>query len=145
VFTSEDYDWRELIYQMALDYYKYNFLDDFELRVAAANPDRQIGYPNGRTGYEQYYIDMQGFWRQLYNPYLEEEIESKQVAQSTLSDTIDNLTTTVYGIPNPNTGIPSGGLREYLSKMINSETVEAITSVIGEMYDKFPDYIFKDD
>jgi hypothetical protein len=31
-------DWREIIYQMALDYYKYNFLDDFELRVAAANP-----------------------------------------------------------------------------------------------------------
>jgi hypothetical protein len=50
---------------MAIDYYKYNFLDDFELRVAAANP---IDYPSGRTGYEQYYIDMQGFWRELYNP-----------------------------------------------------------------------------
>jgi hypothetical protein len=25
-------------------------------------------YPNGYTGYEQYYIDLEGFWRQLYNP-----------------------------------------------------------------------------
>jgi hypothetical protein len=40
---------------MALDYYKYNFLDDFELKVAAANPDL---YPTGRTGYEQYYRDL---------------------------------------------------------------------------------------
>jgi hypothetical protein len=26
--------------------------------------------PTGRTGYEQYYTDLQGFWRQLYNPTL---------------------------------------------------------------------------
>jgi hypothetical protein len=45
---------------MAQDYYRYNFLDDFELKVAEANP---IDYPSGRTGYEQYYIDLQGFWR----------------------------------------------------------------------------------
>ena len=58
-------DWRELIYQMALDYYHYNFLDDFQLRIIEANGEL---YPIGQTGYEQYYIDMQGFWRQLYNP-----------------------------------------------------------------------------
>lgn len=58
-------DWREVIYQMALDYYKYNHLDDFEIKVAAENPEF---YPYGMTGYEQYYIDLQGFWRQLYNP-----------------------------------------------------------------------------
>jgi hypothetical protein len=45
---------------MALDYYKYNHLDDFEIKVAAANPEL---YPYGMTGYEQYYIDLQGFWR----------------------------------------------------------------------------------
>jgi hypothetical protein len=27
-------DWREIIYQMSLDFYQYNFLDDFELKVA---------------------------------------------------------------------------------------------------------------
>ena len=70
--TTEDWDWREIIYQMALDYYRYNFLEDFELKVALANPD---DYPTGRTGYEQYYVDIQGFWRELYNP----EIVSKRV------------------------------------------------------------------
>jgi hypothetical protein len=49
---KEDYkivDWREIIYQMALDYYKYNILDEFEIRVREANPTL---YPTGRTGYE---------------------------------------------------------------------------------------------
>ena len=59
-------DWREIIYRMALDYSKYNHLDDFETRVIRANPDL---YTTGRTGYEQYYIDLQGFWRLLYNPF----------------------------------------------------------------------------
>jgi len=63
-YTSTDYDWRELIYRMALDYYKYNFLDDFEVRIANANPE---SCPTGETGYEQYYIDLQGFWRELYD------------------------------------------------------------------------------
>jgi hypothetical protein len=58
-FTTQDYDWREIIYQMALDYFKYNHLDDFELRLAKANPQ----YYNGQTGYENYYTDLQGFWR----------------------------------------------------------------------------------
>lgn len=58
-------DWRELIYQMALDYYKYNQDDDYISRLIAANPDLCA---NGTTGYEQYYSDIQGFWRDLYNP-----------------------------------------------------------------------------
>lgn len=63
-------DWREIIYQMALDYYSYNWLDDFELRIGKENPDF---YPTGRTGYEQYYIDLQGFWRDIYNLNPKEE------------------------------------------------------------------------
>jgi hypothetical protein len=42
-------DWREILYQMALDYFKYNHLDDFELKVSQANPTI---YPTGQTGYE---------------------------------------------------------------------------------------------
>lgn len=57
-------DWRELIYKMALDYRKYYHNDDFLYNLAKANPQ----YPDGRTGYEQYYVDMEGFWRQIYNP-----------------------------------------------------------------------------
>ena len=59
-------DWREIIYQMALDYYKYNhILEDFLQCLAKANSEY---YPLGQTGYETYYIDVQGFWRELYNP-----------------------------------------------------------------------------
>ena len=57
-------DWRELIYQMALDYYKYNNFDDYDYYLKMFNPI----YDNGKTGYEKYYVDMEGFWRQLYNP-----------------------------------------------------------------------------
>lgn len=56
-------DWRELIYQMAKDYRKYGHLDSFKRKVAAANPDL---FPTGITGYEPYYVDMEGFWRTLY-------------------------------------------------------------------------------
>ena len=59
-------DWRELIYQMAVDYFKYNHkVDNFTQMIAAANPEH---YPTGLTGYEEFYTDMQAFWRQLYNP-----------------------------------------------------------------------------
>lgn len=65
-YKDSEYDWRELIYRMALDYFKYaHVLDDFPQKVAAANP---LYYPTGTTGYEQYYTDLQAFWRELYNP-----------------------------------------------------------------------------
>ena len=78
-------DWREVIYQMALDYYKYNHLDDFEIKVAAANPDL---YPFGITGYEQYYIDLQGFWRDLYDPQSEKILYAKQASLKTMKNMI---------------------------------------------------------
>ena len=58
-------DYRELIYQMALDYRKGNRDDSFVSDLIEKNPELCA---NGRTGYEQYYIDMEGFWRQLYDP-----------------------------------------------------------------------------
>ena len=77
-------DWRELIYQMALDYFLYNqdvnFLANLikENTVVKLNPVTQEYelfqyYPTGFTGYENYYTDIQGFWRQLYNPDAENE------------------------------------------------------------------------
>ena len=81
--TNDVVDWREIIYQMALDYFAGQgcsndnpvFLSDsdkyltdpdqFLYEVGKRNPEY---YPTGHTGYEQYYTDMQGFWRQLYNP-----------------------------------------------------------------------------
>ena len=57
-------DWRELIYRMALDYYRHNQEENFLINLELANPE----FVDGKTGYEQYYSDLQGFWRQLYNP-----------------------------------------------------------------------------
>jgi hypothetical protein len=46
---------------MALDYFKYNHTEgNFTQLIANANPNH---YPTGITGYEEYYTDMQGFWR----------------------------------------------------------------------------------
>ena len=85
--ASDDLDWRELIYQMALDYFKYNHIkSNFTQLIAAANPEH---YPTGITGYETYYTDMQGFWRQLYFPAIKDyslisESEKKQAARAIL-------------------------------------------------------------
>lgn len=70
IYTAGQWDWRELIYQMAKDYRKFNHWDKFLIKVRDANisEDGEYLYPSGYTGYEQYYIDLEGFWRQLYNP-----------------------------------------------------------------------------
>ena len=91
VYDTDNYDWRELIYQMACDYYKYNKLDDFSFRIAAKNPQ----FIGGRTGYEQYYIDMQGFWRQLYNPEILKDIEETSIK-------IEEILGENYDITKPN-------------------------------------------
>lgn len=91
-------DWREIIYQMALDFFlgqgcgdpsqpKLYISEDNEHFEEMTNPDHflyEVGkrnpyyYPTGKTGYEQYYTDMQGFWRQLYDPeYIPEIIYDK--------------------------------------------------------------------
>lgn len=72
IYSEEEYDWREIIYQMADDYYKHGTENDFLSSVAAANKGQAADggdlYPSGITGYEQYYVDMFSFWRELYNP-----------------------------------------------------------------------------
>ena len=77
-YVDSEYDWREIIYQMALDYYQYGRLENFLTKVRDANmvinEDGEFIslYPTGKTGYEQYYIDIQGFWRDLYYPNAED-------------------------------------------------------------------------
>lgn len=73
-------DWREVIYQMAKDYYKHNQDDNFYSQVMLNNgydSDGGFHYPNGITGYEQYYADIVGFWRELYNPEPELKYETQ--------------------------------------------------------------------
>lgn len=57
-------NWRELIYQMALDYEKYGHNDDYAVKLAQNNPE----FKNGCTGYESYYADLLAYWRKIYNP-----------------------------------------------------------------------------
>lgn len=71
-------DWREIIFQMQKDYRKYNHLDNFDTKIIAAN---SLHYPTGVTGYEQYYIDIEGFWRYLYTP--EDIYEKTELTEKT--------------------------------------------------------------
>ena len=64
-------DWREIIYQMSLDYYKNGHKDDFEYNIITNNYPY---YQSGQTGYESYYTDLEGFWRQLYDPEGDSEL-----------------------------------------------------------------------
>ena len=68
-------DWREIIYQMAIDYRKHYHDDDFLITLNNNNIlNNEPLYEGGRTGYEQYYIDMEGFWRQIFNPIIQYDI-----------------------------------------------------------------------
>ena len=85
IYLDTEYDWREIIYQMAIDYYQHNTEDNFELELRANNLEH---YPTGRTGYERYYIDLQGFWRQLYNPKATQEISNRREQITVLENNI---------------------------------------------------------
>lgn len=83
VLIKVECDWREIIYRMAMDYLKYNFLEDFELRVISANPD---DFPSGQTGYENYYTDLQGFWRKIYYPCIDTDVKNLNTKIQTLQE-----------------------------------------------------------
>lgn len=71
-------DWREIIYQMAQDYKKYNYVDQFASWVQEVNPECSYG----KTGYERYYTDIDGFWRTLYQLDFE-PVDNQEVLSST--------------------------------------------------------------
>lgn len=62
-------DYRELIYQMALDYYSYHLEPDFYAVIEHNNPWAK----NGKTGFESFYADMKEFWPHLYKGDLTKE------------------------------------------------------------------------
>ena len=67
-------DWREVLHRMAKDYFQYNFLTNFDNRLKQANPN----ILGNKTGYEQYYTDIEVCWRTLYNPELLNKIEETE-------------------------------------------------------------------
>ena len=155
-------DWREIIYQMALDYYKNNTKDDFEINVAKNN---KAFYPSGRTGYEAYYSDIQGFWRQLYYPKLESEWTEQSSKLDNLEAQIISLTEEVYGKEVDYSDNNLGGIQNDLAALQNLlaedtandaeaaslvrywNTGTADANVTNSMLSNFtaPKYDFKDD
>lgn len=118
------YDWREIIYQMALDYYQYNQLDSFLSKVAEANPSL---YSTGYTGYEQYYIDLQGFWRELYDPALTPLYQILQINEEQYSDELSPYLY-VYGI-----------YKQATEEDINNvELRKSLYCVVKEEFSSFP-------
>lgn len=137
-------DWREIIYQMARDYYKHNLEDMFEYQIGINNPQY---YPTGRTGYESYYTDIQGFWRQLYYPNLSSDCDSLGVEDAKgniidgelkeLEDEIEALTYEVYGVPVEWSDNNQGGMENHicaLNDLVSKEEWSAARSLA----DSFP-------
>ena len=87
-------DWREIIYQMAQDYFQYNEQDDFEFILDKNNFNL---YPNGKTSYESYYTDIQGFWRELYYPEVETDYSAIQSQYDVVLANVEKLQKFLYG------------------------------------------------
>lgn len=87
-YSAEEWDWRELIYQMGKDYLAHNHDDDYEVILYQNNPD----YKFGKTGYEQYYEDILCFWRYLYNP----EPPTEETYDSSVFKNLEEASTYYY-------------------------------------------------
>lgn len=143
-------DWREVIYQMAKDYFKYNHLDSFELKVSQANPE----YLLGRTGYESYYTDLQGFWRELYYPSLAEDFTEIVSEYENLDSEIQLLESKLYGTEVSWSENTIGGLENdvcILNNLISNGTAQSyndaktIISYWNTRNGSLPNNVYSDD
>ena len=80
-------DWREIIYQMAKDYYENGTRIEFWSTVNRLN---EYKYLNQNTGYEAFYEDILGFWRQLYFDPLYEDFEYELPVGYSLENYLQN-------------------------------------------------------
>ena len=121
--TAYEEDWRELIYQMALDYRRFNHFDTFNTRILENNiiPKSdgtfEVLYPKGITGYEQYYVDLEGFWRYLYHPdYDNSSTTGKSIKELEELDYSNDIFIRdhFYNIDIP---IPEGSTQYYVGKV----------------------------
>lgn len=146
-YNTDNFDWREIIYQMAYDYYNYGHTESMgsdwlETQIRTNNPDL---YPTGKTGYEMFYVDLFSYWRDIYNPEGQEADGFPEVAKKNywhenvtnypelLDFWIDFLDTT--GTTN-NYKISAIGSR---AKVVNDNDVKAI------YFRGVPDVIFTTD
>lgn len=89
-------DWRELIYQMARDYFDYYQNPKYDYQSLLQERNSAILKDDGTTGYEIFYTDVLGFWRQLYyNPLLEENTYDINDASAGML-TVDDFNSETY-------------------------------------------------
>ena len=122
-------DWREVLYQMAKDYFRYNTLSDFEIRVKEANPE---DYPTGRTGYEQYYTDIEVCWRQLYNPELKNSIAALKDDIALLEEELPLVNQEIIGIEN--------SIISMNDQLNSAETQDEVDSLTRQIMKKQKEY-----
>ena len=80
---------------MAMDYQRYHLLDNFYSKIQEANPD----FTEGKTGYEQYYTDILGFWRQIYTgayQFKKLDIDTILQQKSTIINSTQTSMTSIY-------------------------------------------------
>lgn len=128
-------DWRELIYQMAEDYKRHMHDDDFYVMISKNN---QEYYPSGYTGYEQYYTDMDGFWRQLYDPFYTGSYKIAYVNKTTF----DKTQTDYYYYIQCSNKVNYDSNRTYYTQSL-AGAYTAVSKLSKETYDKNPqDYYY---
>lgn len=128
-------DWREIIYQMSIDYLQHNHDDDFLAKIAENNRDY---YPSGYTGYEQYYTDINSFWRQLYDPSYSKNgnFVVTYINRTNFNDRKKDL----YRYVQCSNKIPYVDNRAYYLLTINNGYV--LKTVSREAYNEHPDYYY---
>ena len=87
-------DWREIIYQMAIDYQANNNKIDF-YKVLKNHNDYVV---EGKTGYEKYYTDISAFWPQIYN--IKPDALYEPIAKEEIDNTIELFTESFIPIKN---------------------------------------------
>lgn len=71
-------DWRELIYQMAKDFHAHGQESDYVYQMRLRNPTM---FTKGKSGYEQYYTDIMGFWPDVYRYVVKLQEESGEYTE----------------------------------------------------------------
>jgi hypothetical protein len=123
--TSENVDWRELLYLMARDYYQHHEFASYPLHLI------EQGYLEGRTKFEPLYSDMQAFWRQLYDPseMPNEKMTEARTVRTKANETPDenaalaNITIKTSGVSNADrcNGYSYGGTFTYTDTKTGAE------------------------
>lgn len=138
-FKTPECDWREIIYQMAKDFYQTSFdatkptepnkqPKNLQEEIAKNNPNT---YPSGITGYEDYYVEIYSFWRDLYDEKGWKEDVLNQ--PETLKFWFDFLDPT-----------PGSELEKVSAKKIgNRNEAKKETSVTGIYYPLIPEVIYQ--